>query len=110
MADEKKSRRFAERGTSLSLAVNDLCRAEESGALDSIECPSCRQKSVSIWFSHPRKDEYRTWFICAECSFEGRAINSGRPKNFSEDRVNERLQKYDSDLLAKMRFPRPEEK
>jgi hypothetical protein len=98
-----------EKPMDLSLAVKHLCRAEESGALDSIECPSCHHRSVSIWFSHPKKNQYRTWFVCADCSFEAHAINQGRPTNFSEDRVNERLQARDLDVLGKMRFPWPDE-
>src|ERR1700745_1143217 len=64
MDDEKKSQ--SAQAMNLSFAASHLCRQEASGHLDSIECPSCRQRSVSVWFTRPRKNQYRTWFICAE--------------------------------------------
>jgi hypothetical protein len=87
-----------------------LVRAADSGALDSLECPECHKLSVSVRFTQAQKGVYRTWFICSECTFHTRAQNSERPPHYSEERVDKRLEEYDSDLLGKMRFPRPDEK
>jgi hypothetical protein len=76
----------------------------ESGILNSIECPQCHRHSVSVWFTHPQVNEYRTWFICTECSFEMRVQNSEKPLHYTEDRVDARLETYDVDVLRKKRF------
>lgn len=84
--------------------IERLMWAAHVGALDSLECPKCHNQSVSVRFTHPREDVYRTWFVCSECSFEARAQNSDRPAHFSEMRVDERLQMYDADILSKRRI------
>jgi hypothetical protein len=89
------------------IATERLFHEADSGILDSIECPRCHQRSVSVWFTRPKENQYRTWLVCGDCSFEARAINSERPRSFSEKRIHERLQAYDSDLLGKARFPWP---
>ena len=91
-------------------AYLSLARAVESGALDSLECPDCHKLSVSVRFTQPQIGVYRTWFLCSECTFQTRVQDSGRPTRYSEDRVDKRLEDYDSDLLRKMRFPCPDKK
>ncbi len=87
-----------------------LLWAADAGTLDDLECPRCRQHSVSVWFTHPGDGIYRTWFICSECSFQLRAQNVGIPPHYSEDRVSEQLENYDESLLARARFKRPIDK
>jgi putative transposase len=48
------------------------------GHLDSLECPNCRHKAVSVWFSHPASDTYRTWFICSEGYCRGKLLSPER--------------------------------
>src|ERR1043166_2690504 len=72
----------------------------ESGSLDSIECPDCQNRTVSVLFSHPGENEYRTWFVCSDCSFRMRAQNTGRPRFYSEDRLSHELDVYDSRPLG----------
>lgn len=91
-------------------AYLSLLRAEESGALDSLECPDCHNPSVSVRFTQPQIGVYRTWFLCSECRFQTRAQDSRRPTHYSEDRVDKRLEEYDSELMRKMRFPPPDKK
>ncbi|HTR67760.1 MAG TPA: hypothetical protein VMH85_18410 [Terriglobales bacterium] len=91
----------------LILGINRLWSQTDGGVFDSLECPSCHHRSVSIWFTHPRADQYRTWFICKQCRLEARFINSGPPKNYTEARINEHLQAHDSECLARARFPWP---
>lgn len=79
------------------------------GNFDSLECPECHNWSVSVRFTHPRQDAYRTWFVCSKCPFRLRLQNSGRPTHFSEDRIDELLQAYDVDILTKCKFPLPKE-
>ena len=81
-----------------------LIREVESGVLDSIECPHCHRHSVSVWFTHPKWNEYRTWFRCRDCSFEMRVQNSERPQHYCAERIDEALEAYDSDLLEKKHF------
>jgi hypothetical protein len=81
-----------------------LLRALESGALDGIECPNCHQHTVSVWFTHPTDNEYRTWFICGECTFEMRAQNTSRPRFYTAERVNNRLDEYDREVRGLRRL------
>jgi hypothetical protein len=90
----------------LSLQVRLLSEAA-TGHLDNLECPSCRQAAVSVWFTHPAADMYRTWFICADCDFHTRAQNTERPTFFSEDRVSTDLEEQDLSLLKGALFKRP---
>ena len=53
------------------------------------------------------QDAYRTWFVCSKCPFRLRLQNSGRPTHFSEDRIDERLQAYDVNILSSCKFPLP---
>jgi len=45
--------------------------------------------SVSVWFTHPAEDVYRTWFLCSDCDFHTRAQLVDRPPCFLEGRVND---------------------
>jgi RNase P subunit RPR2 len=63
-----------------------LLEAEAAGDLDELLCPKCRKCTVSVWFTHPSKQEYRTWFVCDNCDFSMRAQNVGRPSHYSKER------------------------
>ncbi len=65
------------------LALLDLA---ETGKLDDLPCPQCKEASVSVWTARPSQDEYRTWFSCQKCNFHTRVHNTGRPSYYSEDR------------------------
>lgn len=82
----------------------NLLRALEAGALDTIECPDCHNRSVSVWFSHPVENDYRTWFVCSNCAFRMRAQNTCRPKFYSEERLSHELDVYDTRLLAAVKL------
>lgn len=84
-----------------------LLNEAAGGRLDDLECPKCRQPAVSVWFSHPAADVYRTWFVCVNCGFHTRAESVGKPSFFSEDRVSTELSEKDLAILRKMRFKRP---
>src|SRR5215469_10954788 len=77
------------------------------GHLDNLECPKCRHMAVSVWFSHPVPDVYRTWFICADCDFHSRAQNTEKPRFFSDDRVNTVLEEGDIAIVRQSIFKRP---
>lgn len=81
-----------------------LLRAAESGALEAIECPNCHQHTVYVCFTNPTENEYRTWFICQECTFEMRVQNTGRPRFYAMERVNYRLEEYDREVLGREHF------
>jgi hypothetical protein len=74
-----------------------------AGHLDGLQCPECRQAAVSVWFTHPAEDTYRTWFVCDHCHYRTRAQCTERPPFFSEDRVNAELQERD---LAGLKWAR----
>ncbi len=76
----------------------------ESGLLDSLKCPSCGEPTVSVWFSHPGETEYRTWFVCSNCTFRMRAQNTTRPRFYSEERLSHELDVYDERLLNMSRL------
>src|SRR5436305_880352 len=82
-----------------------LLQLLEAGDLDAMECPACGSRSVSVSFTHPGDDEYRTWFKCSKCGFKARVQNAERPKHFSSDRVDASLEAYDSDLLRRKKLP-----
>jgi hypothetical protein len=63
-----------------------LLNAAAAGQLDALPCPRCKTVNVGVWFTHPAKDEYRTWFVCSNCGFEMRAQNTGRPTHYSAAR------------------------
>ena len=73
-------------------AETDLLWAADSGKLDSLDCPSCHRQTVSVWFTHPKPDIYREWFVCTSCSFSFRALIGGIPKHYFESRINQKLQ------------------
>jgi hypothetical protein len=77
------------------------------GHLDSLECPKCRHKAISVWFSHPGADTYRTWFICCDCDFHTRVQNTERPRFFSDDRVSTDLEERDLAIVRQAIFKRP---
>jgi hypothetical protein len=77
------------------------------GHLANLECPSCRQLAISVWFSRPAPDMYRTWFICADCDFHTRAQNTERPRFFSDDRVSAELEERDLSIVRRSLFRRP---
>ena len=89
--------------------VKSLLVAEDAGVLDSLECPDCRSHSVSVRYTNPQENVYRTWFLCSECTFQERAQMAERPKHFSIERVDKRLEAYDADLLEKCRFKLPDD-
>ena len=84
-----------------------LLQEAAMGRLDNLECPSCRHASVSVWFSHPVADMYRTWFICADCDFHTRAQNTERPRFFTDDRVSTELEERDLSIVRQSIFKRP---
>ena len=82
----------------------ELLWLEEGGTLERLPCPMCHEHSVDVLFTHPAPTEYRTWFLCRNCRFQFRVQNSGRPKHYTEGRVDEDLEEYDRDLLKKRRL------
>jgi hypothetical protein len=90
----------------LSLQVR-LVHEADAGCLDDLECPKCRHSAVSVWFTHPAADVYRTWFLCVNCDFHTRAQNTEKPRFFSEDRVNTELEEKDLAILRQSIFKRP---
>lgn len=85
----------------------DLLKQAEEGKLDGLECPDCHNQSVSIWFTQPAEDEYRTWLVCSRCSFRERVHNSARPTHFSLSRIHRELQRRDTEILESALFKRP---
>lgn len=83
-----------------------LLEKSDEGYLDRLECPACHRPSVSVAFSHPGSNEYRTWFTCHECSFSMRVQNTGKPPHYSEDRIDVDRQAYDIELLRRCIFDR----
>jgi hypothetical protein len=77
------------------------------GHLENLECPKCRRTAVSVRFSHPVADVYRTWFICADCNFHARVQNTERPRFFSDDRVSAELEERDLEIIRQAIFRRP---
>ena len=84
-----------------------LLREAETGHLDDLECPKCLQATVSVWFSRPAADAYRTWVICTSCDFRFRAQNSKRPLHFSEGRRRQDLEEADRSIMKRAVFKRP---
>jgi len=87
-----------------------LASQAENGFLEELECPECHECAVSVCFTHPADDEYRTWFFCTACDFQTRAQNSQKPQFFSEDRRRLDLEGRDKSILENALFkkPRPE--
>jgi hypothetical protein len=80
-----------------------LLKEVDLGNLDNLECPKCRHRTVSAWFTNPAPEAYRTWLICSECDFWSHAIDCARPSSFSESRVRSDLQEKDVAILKAMR-------
>lgn len=86
-----------------------LLNEAAAGSLEDLECPKCRHTAVSVWFTHPASDTYRTWFICANCDFHTRVQNTERPHFFSQDRMSTDLEERDLSILRQSltkRLPR----
>lgn len=83
-----------------------LLNEAAAGRLEDLECPKCREGGVSVWFTHPAADTYRTWFICADCDFHTRIQNTEKPLFFSEDRVSTDLEERDLSILRQSLFKR----
>jgi hypothetical protein len=81
--------------------------AAEKSQLGNVRCPACHRLSVSVWFTHPAEDAYRTWFICTQCSFHSRALNLNMPPFFSEDRRRADLEEQDRSILERAVFKKP---
>ena len=81
----------------------ELLRIADSGVLDGIRCPECGGGAVSVKFTRPAEEVYRTWFVCAGCGFRMRAQNAGRPRFFGEELVDRELEEYDRGVLRKKR-------
>jgi hypothetical protein len=90
--------------SSMLQAQIDLLRKAEQGQLENLVCPQCGWLEVSVWFSHPADDLFRTWFLCSHCAFHFRAQNGGRPTFFSEDRILPELEKRDQTIADIQKF------
>jgi hypothetical protein len=62
----------------LSRRLALLLKQADTGLFERMDCPSCKQPTVSAWFTHPAESEYQTWYRCANCAFEMRAHNTGQ--------------------------------
>lgn len=93
--------------TELASSQGRLLREAETGRLDNLECPKCLQATLSVWFTHPSGDAYRTWVICGNCDFRFRAQNAGRPIHFSENRRRKDLEEADLSNMKQSVFKRP---
>jgi len=80
-----------------------LIKQVDAGLFECMDCPSCKQPTVSAWFTHPAESEYRTWFRCANCPFEMRAHNTGQPAAY---RVSRRKFHRGRQRLTEGRMPR----
>lgn len=89
--------------------IQNLLIAEEDGVLDRLECPDCHMHSVSVRYTEPQKSVYRMWFLCCKCDFKQRVQMATKPKYFSAERVDERLQAYDADIIEKCQFKLPKD-
>lgn len=47
----------------------DLLKKVDEGQLDELPCPQCRFTTVSVRFTQPTPDSYRTLLICSNCNF-----------------------------------------
>jgi hypothetical protein len=87
--------------------LTSITNKAASGHLDNLECPSCHQPSVLVWFTNPAENTYRTWFLCTQCDFHSRAQNAGKPTSFTEDRRCADLEDRDRSILLNAVFKRP---
>lgn len=72
-----------------------LLRAATSGILTELSCPTCALATVSVRFTHPAPEEYRTWFVCSSCKFEMRTQDSGKPPHFAQGLIDLALEERD---------------
>lgn len=84
-----------------------LANEAAAGRFEGLRCPKCHEAAVSVWFTHPAADVYRTWFICAGCDFHSRAQHTDKPPSFTESRVSTDLEERDLLVLRGARFKRP---
>jgi hypothetical protein len=87
--------------------LTQLLRAAEAGRLDGLDCPQCGNPGLSVWFSNPAKDHFRTWYVCTECTFHTRAQNSDKPAFFSTERCRPDLETRDKAILDAAKIKRP---
>lgn len=87
--------------------ITRLANEAAAGRLEELVCPSCGYAAVSVWFTNPAPDVYRTWFICTNCEFHTRAQLKERPTHFSESRVDTELEESDLMVLKRSKFKRP---
>jgi hypothetical protein len=71
------------RNSELLEAQLNLLNAARAGKLENLACPKCGRATVSIWFTQPVKNQFRTWFVCENCDYEFSAQNSGLPPYYS---------------------------
>jgi hypothetical protein len=76
-----------------------LLHSASGGDLDALQCPTCGQPEVNVWFTHPRENEYLVWFVCGHCDFYVRA-QSRRPPFYCEERRSLALEDYDRRVCA----------
>ena len=79
----------------------------ERGIVSALRCPACEQVAGEVWFSNVA-DEYRIWFLCAECGHGFSAQTDERPSAFTEDRVSPRCQALHEDLRRNRKFGPPD--
>jgi hypothetical protein len=84
-----------------------LLEEASNGRYENLECPDCRKRGASIWFTNPEPGEYRTWLLCVFCDFHSHVINTGRPAYFSEERRRMDLEEQDRAILKKLTFKKP---
>lgn len=87
-----------------------LANEAAAGHLDELECPECQHSAISVWFTHPSPEVYRTWFICGDCGFHTRAQLADKPPYFTESRVSTDLEERDLLILKQAKFKRPPQK
>jgi len=87
-----------------NLKAVELLALLEAGKLENLLCPQCQRESVSVWFTHPAPEEYRTWLICSTCEFQARAHNSSKPAHYSEAKRHIVLETKDGDILDRAIF------
>jgi hypothetical protein len=85
-----------------------LLWAAEAGDLDALQCPRCGASTISVSFTHTALDKYRVYFICSKCSFRMSGGQASKPADFSEDRMDADLQAFDTEVLRKIKFARPQ--
>ena len=90
--------------------VQNLLFAEDAGVLDDLERPDCHLRSISVRYTEPQRGVYRLWFLCSECKFHQRVQLSGKPKHFSTERLDERLQAHDAEILENCHFKLPDDR